>query len=151
MKEKLCRIMPPTYLFLLLVSQIGLNYLVPRFKILDYPLSYMGFLLITVGGLLNLWTDKIFKEEETTVKPNKDPSQLLTEGPFRISRHPMYLGMFFILLGAAFVLGTFQSFIFPLLFLVLMEVLFIPTEEKNLERLFGEEYIRYKNMVRRWM
>ena len=151
MKEKLCRIMPPTYLILLLVSQIGLNYIVSSSRVLDYPLSYMGFLLIAVGGLLNLWTDKMFKEEETTVKPYKDPSQLLTEGPFRVSRHPMYLGMFFVLLGAALVFGTLVSFVFPFLFLVLMEVLFIPTEEKNLERVFQEEYIRYKNTVRRWI
>lgn len=71
--------------------------------------------------------------------------------PFSISRHPMYLGMASILLGITFILGTVVSFVFPVLFVVAMELLFIPHEEEDLERIFGERYREYWGRVRRWV
>jgi len=57
-----------------------------------------------------------------------------------ISRHPMYLGMVLLLLGVAIVHGTLISFVFPVVFGILMELRFIPFEETNLERVFGKQY-----------
>jgi protein-S-isoprenylcysteine O-methyltransferase Ste14 len=85
------------------------------------------------------------------VKPYEQPAQLLISGPFRISRHPMYLGMVLLLLGVAIVHGTLISFVFPVVFGILMELLFIPFEETNLERVFGKQYVEYKRRVRRWI
>ncbi len=79
------------------------------------------------------------------------PSAILVSGPFRISRHPMYLGMAAILLGEAVFLGSLATFVFPLIFAILMEVLFISTEEENLEKAFGKDYLDYKTRVRRWI
>jgi len=93
----------------------------------------------------------LFKKNKTTVKPYRNPTELITSGPFRISRHPMYLGMMLILLGIAIVHGTLITFAFPIIFIILMELFFIPYEEKNLERISGRKYLSYKKRVRRWL
>jgi protein-S-isoprenylcysteine O-methyltransferase Ste14 len=145
------RIMPTKYFVVFLVLSIGLHFLYPIYKILYPPFTYFGFLLILIGIVFNLWTDQLFKKSNTTVKPFKDPTILFLSGPFRVSRHPMYLGMALILLGAALIHGTVITFLFPLLFIGIMESQFIPFEEQNLERIFGTEYINYMKKVRRWV
>jgi len=55
------------------------------------------------------------------------------------------------LLGVAILHGTLITLIFPVIFIVLSEKLFIPYEESNLKEVFGENYIRYKTRVRRWL
>lgn len=142
-------IMPPTYFFFTLIVSIALHFIYPTGRVFDFP--YIGLALTVFGVVLNLWTDRLFKEGETTVKPFEDPSLLITSGPFSISRHPMYLGMASILLGVAFIMGTVISFVFPMLFVVAMELLFISHEEEDLERIFGEKYREYRRRVRRWV
>lgn len=141
--------MPPTYFFFTLIVSIALHFIYPTGRVFDFP--YVGLALTVFGVVLNLWTDRLFKEGETTVKPFEDPSLLITSGPFSISRHPMYLGMASILLGGAFIMGTVISFVFPMLFVVAMELLFISHEEEDLERIFGEKYREYRRRVRRWV
>lgn len=55
------------------------------------------------------------------------------------------------LLGEAVVLRTLITFLFPVVFVALMEKTSIRIEEKNLERVFGKEYLSYKGRVRRWI
>ncbi|MDD5173200.1 MAG: methyltransferase, partial [Patescibacteria group bacterium] len=70
---------------------------------------------------MNIWTDNIFKKGKTTVKPHEKPSTLIVSGPFRLSRHPMYLGMAAILFGVSILLGSLTLFIFPIIFGILMQ------------------------------
>jgi len=63
----------------------------------------------------------------------------------------MYLGMTAILLGVAIFHGALITLIFPLIFIALLEILFLSQEEKNLREIFGEDYINYQNRVRRWL
>lgn len=120
-------------------------------RLYQTPLRYLGGLLIIIGGGLNLWGDRIFKKENTTIKPGKKSLKFIDYGPFQISRHPMYLGMFLILLGVAIINGSLVSFIFPILFFIIIEKEFIPLEEKNMEKKFGKKYLGYKKKVRRWI
>jgi len=143
--------MPPTYLIILLVIFIGLHYLFPIKKIIFSPYNYLGWILIIIGVFLNCWIDSIFKRKGTTIKSYDRPSELIISGAFKISRHPIYLGMLVILLGAAIVLGSLITFVFPVIFIIIIEVLFIPTEEKNMEKEFGNRYTDYKKRVRRWI
>ena len=149
--KKAKKILPPTYFIILLLLSIGLHFIFPIKKIIFPPYTYFGWMLIIFGAVLNIWTDSLFKRKETTVKPFEKPTDFIATGPFRISRHPMYLGMTAILLGVAILHGTLITFIFPLIFIFLSEKLFIPHEERNLEDVFGENYINYKNRVRRWL
>jgi len=143
--------LPPTYFIILLLLSIGLHFIFPIKKVIFPPYTYFGFALIVFGGVINIWTDFLLKKKRTTVKPYENPTYLITSGPFRISRNPQYLGFTAILLGVAINHGTLITFISPIIFVVLIELLFIPFEEKNLERIFGKRYGEYKNHVRRWL
>jgi protein-S-isoprenylcysteine O-methyltransferase Ste14 len=145
------KILPPTYFVAFLVFSIGLHYILPITRVIISPYHYLGIILIGFGIVINLWTDSLFKKRKTTVKPYEKPTHLEKNGPFRISRHPMYLGMVTILLGIAIVLGSLITFVFPILFVILVEMIFIPFEEANLEKVFGKKYLYYKNRVRRWI
>ena len=145
------RILPPTYFQVLLLLSIGVRFVFPILKFIPSPYKYLGSLFIVFGIVLNLWADALFKKRRTPVKPHDTPTSLEISGPFRISRHPMYLGMTAILLGTAIILGSLIPFGFSVLFIVFMEILFIPVEEKNLEKVFGETYLDYKKRVRRWL
>jgi protein-S-isoprenylcysteine O-methyltransferase Ste14 len=149
--ETKSKILPPTYFLILLLSSVALHFLCPVWKIIPGPYRYLGIIPIVLGMVLNLWADSLFKKKKTTVKPYESPAELVTSGPFRISRHPMYVGMVAMLLGVAIVLGSVIPFVFPVLFVILMETMFIPLEERELEEAFGVNYLDYKRKVRRWI
>jgi len=142
--------MPTQYFFCLLVLAVITHFIIPIVKIIYSPYIYLGILFIILGVVFNLWADTLFKKNKTRVKPHESPTSLQTSGPFRISRNPMYLGMLIILIGVSILLGSLSTFLFPILFIVLMESIFISFEEKNLEKAFGEKYLEYKKSVRRW-
>lgn len=145
------KVNPPTYFYAFLFLCLLLHFLVPIKKVIPHPYNYLGLTLIVFGTVINIWTDSLFKKSNTTVKPYENPTSLEVEGPFRISRHPMYLGMAATLLGLALLLGSLITVVFPFCFVLLMEILFIPVEEKNLQSIFGDEYMSYRRRVRRWL
>ncbi len=145
------KIMPPTYFIILLLLSAGFHFIFPVFKFIFPPYNYLGIGLIIFGIVMNLWADFLFKRKWTTVKPEEMPAVFITAGPFRLSRHPMYAGMASVLAGTAIFLGSLSPFIFPLLFIIIIEKLFIPGEEKNLGKKFGGEYFAYQKRVRRWL
>lgn len=145
------KIMPPNYFYLLLTMLLITHFVFPIVHWAPSPFRYIGILVILFGIILNLWTDHLFKKLSTTVKPHELPSTLIMAGPFKISRHPMYVGMLSILLGTALICGTILTLLYPILFIILMEVLFISMEERNLTKQFGEKYNQYKKRTRRWI
>ena len=110
-----------------------------------------GWLLLALGFLLRVWATWYFYENHMKVIELAPQKKLITTGPYRISRNPLYLGgNVFIFVGAAFVLGSPSALALIALHLPLMD-LFIRREERQLERTFGEEWTQYKNQVRRWI
>lgn len=139
------------FFFILLVLSVLLNFLFPVPAFLSPPFTFAGFLIIGIGFTLALWSRSLFLRNSTTLQLSEEPRSLVTSGPFRISRNPIYLGMAAILVGVAVFLGTLLTFAFPVLFVLLIGFLVIPGEERKLEKLFGEPYREYKKRVRRWI
>jgi len=143
--------MPTSYFLFMLFLLILFHFTRPIMKFEYSPYNYLGVVLIIFGGIINLWTDALMKKWETTVKPHLKPSILITSGPFGFTRHPMYLGMLSILLGSSVIASSLVTLVFPIIYIMLMEALYIPMEEDNLEKAFNNEYLEYKRKVRRWI
>lgn len=106
----------------------------------------VGVVIVIVGGYQ-------FRKASTTVNPLQleKSSQLVTNGIYRFSRNPMYVGFLLILLAWALFLGSAIAFLLLPVFLALITKVQILPEESMLEEIFGEEYINYKKRVRRWI
>lgn len=139
------------YFIILLVLSVLLNFLFPVTTFLFPPATYSGFLFIGFGLVLAFWSRSLFQKNTTTLQLSEEPTLLVTSGPFRLSRNPIYLGMASILLGVAVVLGTLVALAFPVIFVTLIDFFIIPGEEGKLEKIFGDPYRVYKKSVRRWV
>ncbi len=140
-----------SYFIILLILSIWLNFVFPIWTVLYAPYTYFWIIIIGFGIVIGLWSRSLFLKSKTTLSPYESPTSLETSGPFHISRNPMYLGMAAILLGIAILLGTLVTFTFPALFIIIIETLLIPDEERKLEKIFGEQYKEYNNKVRQWI
>ncbi len=92
-----------------------------------------------------------FRRAKTSPKPWKPTTALVTNGPYRITRNPMYLGFTLLYLGVSFWVNTAWPVVFLPLILVVMQRAVIAREEAYLETLFGDEYRAYRLRVRRWL
>lgn len=139
------------WFLILFVLSILVHLIFPVRTVIAPPFTYTGIALIGTGLILGFWTRSLFLKNRTTLSPFKTPAFLVTSGPFRVSRNPAYLGMAVILLGLALILGTAVPFAMPILFILIIEMFFIPAEERMLEDRFGEQYRIYRAAVRRWL
>ena len=116
--------------------------------------SDLPLLFLAAGFIIIFLANKKFKKYETTVNPLKPEmsTTLVTEGIFKYTRNPMYLGLTLILLAACFYFNSFLGIIiyFPL-FVCYITIFQILPEEDALKKLYNEEYMKYCSNVRRWI
>ncbi len=143
--------LPPKVMGLSVGLAVLLNYTIPIIHVVKPPYNSIGWFVLSIGIVFMIAARRTLQAYRTTLNPIEKPSGLVTTGPFRVSRNPFYVGYFLIILGVALVLGGLTSFIGPLLFLVWMNAKVIPTEERNLEQIFGQRYTEYKQNTRRWL
>jgi protein-S-isoprenylcysteine O-methyltransferase Ste14 len=110
-----------------------------------------GWVLLTAGFLLRVWATFHFYEHQMRVISLSPQPTLITSGPYRFSRNPLYLGgNVFIFFGTSLLLGSPSALVLTAIHLPLVDLM-IRREEGQLERKFGEDWIRYKQQVRRWL
>ena len=116
-------------------------------------MNKLGVVFILFAGFLDLSSLYLFFKKRTTPNPMKPEftTGLVTNGLYKISRNPMYVGLLMILFGFAVYLGDLTPFLMLPLFYIVITEMQIKPEERMLEDKFGEEYLDYKNRVRRWL
>jgi protein-S-isoprenylcysteine O-methyltransferase Ste14 len=113
--------------------------------------TVVGSLLILTGFLIRLWAAYYFYKNHIKVIATFAQGTLITSGPYRYSRNPLYLGgNVFIFFGAGLLFGSPVALAITAIHLPFLD-LFIRREERQLEQKFGEEWSRYKRTVRRWI
>ena len=124
----------------------------------DYSITFPGqeFLALCVAGVglvIDLISVAAFFRTRTTVNPlsPEQATELVTTGLYRISRNPMYLGLALILLGWTIWLGTPFGLFIIAAFMASLTYLQIKPEEAALTKIFEDEYLTYRNRVRRWL
>ena len=94
---------------------------------------------------------KRFAKVKTNIKTFDKPDKLLTDGLYKYSRNPMYLGFVIALLGVWLLLGSLSPLLLVLIFIFITNTVYISFEEKMMGDTFGELYFTYKNKTRRWI
>jgi protein-S-isoprenylcysteine O-methyltransferase Ste14 len=143
-------LIPPIYFLLGIVLIPILFSIFPGMNLIQFPFNWLGLVLILFGGYLNIHSLMLFNKYNTSFKYGKS-TFVINEGPFLYSRNPMYLGMFLTLIGLSICFGNILSLMIPLLFYIIMQVMFIPYEEKKMEKELGTDYLNYKKRVRKWV
>jgi len=144
--------LPPPLIFVLGLVAGGLVELVRPTSVPPWPVTAP---VVVLGGVAWLVLDGEssvrFKRAGTAVIPFKPTTALVTDGAYRFTRNPIYLGMAALYVALAVGLGLLWSFLFLPLVIVAVDRLVIAREEPYLERKFGREYVEYKQRVRRWI
>jgi protein-S-isoprenylcysteine O-methyltransferase Ste14 len=149
--EQKRKIIPPVYFLLSLLAMAALHFWLPIARIVPVPWSYGGSVLLILGIALAAIASGLFKRAGTPVIPFEPSTALVTSGPYRFTRNPMYLGLVLILLGAAMLFGALGAFLPIPVFVWIIQTQFIAGEERFLEEIFGAQYLAYKGRVRRWL
>jgi protein-S-isoprenylcysteine O-methyltransferase Ste14 len=128
---------------------------VRRIVVPDGPLRVAlvtgGWIAILIGLSLAVWGLVTFFRARTAVMPDRGARRLVVEGPYRISRNPMYVGLSALYLGLGMLFNVaWPIVLFPLALLAL-DRLVIRREERYLLDAFGAEYAAYCRRVRRWL
>jgi protein-S-isoprenylcysteine O-methyltransferase Ste14 len=101
--------------------------------------------------LLIGWSEWTMRHAGTPANPYKPVSHVVSEGPFHYTRNPAYLSMTMIYAGIAVLANALWAILILPVALRVIRRGVIEREERYLERKFGEEYLRYKAQVRRWI
>lgn len=148
-------LIPPPLLFaLVFILGLELNRLYPL-PLIPHPLTGparpLGLVLIALGACLSLGCVALFASRRTTIIPHAAAHSLVTFGPYRVTRNPMYGGLTLVYLGVAVLVNTVWPLPFLALPLWVLQTRVIPFEEQTLTRVFGSEYAAYSARVRRWL
>lgn len=120
----------------------------------EFPLKReIGIALLCAGLFFDIAGFLAFRKARTTINPLQpaNTSAMVTNGIYRVSRNPMYLGLLLNLSGWAVYLAHPLALLGLPLFAVTITRFQIAPEERVLGEKFGAEYAAYKNAVRRWL
>ena len=112
-----------------------------------------GSFMIISGLFVILSAITLFKKYQTTITPLNpaNATKLITDGIYKFSRNPMYLGLLLVLLGMSIILNLIGGFFLIPLFILYLNLFQIIPEENAMVDLFKDEFLEYKENVRRWI
>ncbi|MGY5874672.1 MAG: methyltransferase [Candidatus Thorarchaeota archaeon] len=124
--------------------------------LMSYPFNFFpitaGLVVAIIGLSILIQTNRHFASiGEGTLAPWAPTSRLVVHGVYRYVRNPMILGVLLILLGESIFLGSYAIFLWFSFFAVGNHMYFIKSEEPGLVTRFGDDYLRYKENVPRWI
>lgn len=149
--SKIYNLIPDATLICSIILAYVLDRSMPIIKIVPYPASLIGWLMVVVGVGLAIYILSTLRSQRTTTDAAGIPSQFITSGLYSLSRNPFYLSEVCITIGTAVILGSLAAFVAPAISFIVLQVVIIPVEERILQKNFGQEYEQYKRSVRRWI
>lgn len=145
------KIHPPILLLIHIFAAFLLNWLFPLPFTFAKILVWVGYLLTLVGIGLAFSAAGRFMKAHPTLDPHGSVTEIVTSGPYRFSRNPIYLGFVCLLIGFPFIFSNYWGLILSPVLMVSLFQLIIKHEETYLEKKFGDVYSSYKSRVRRWL
>jgi protein-S-isoprenylcysteine O-methyltransferase Ste14 len=114
-------------------------------------LEFVGGVVLGIGAAIAGWGLLAFRFARTTTVPGETSSQMVTWGPYRYTRNPMYVGLTIAYLGEAVLLHQLWPVIFLPLVIAYVNWVVVPLEESKLQEVFGDQYNQYRARVGRWV
>ena len=145
-------IRPPLAWGLAVIAGLALNWLVPLpFLPADLPAGWLGGMVFVLALALFAWAIVTMTRAGSNVPTNRPTTTIVEAGPYRVTRNPIYLGMFLGLIGLAIAFDNLWLLMVLVPFALVIRYGVVAREEAYLERKFGDIYRSYRSRVRRWL
>lgn len=146
------RLPPPIWAMVFLALAAGVSWAL-GWPHMPWPQhEAFGIAIFFAGWILPVWAFALFRRTGTELDPVSDRNAVLvTSGPYRLTRNPMYLGLSVATLGMAIWVGAWPMLIAPVAVFAVANWAHIPFEEAKMRRQFGAQYDGYAAKVRRWI
>lgn len=145
------RIPPPLIFVAFLLLGVALDRIVPIRIIRGSTVAWLGGIFMALATIIIGWSLLQFRKAKTTVRPDRPASALITMGPFRLSRNPLYLAWSMFYSGIGLLLNNAWVIVLLAPAVMVITHAVIAREERHLLEKFGEAYQRYQATVRRWV
>jgi protein-S-isoprenylcysteine O-methyltransferase Ste14 len=145
------KVLPVVWLLLTILVMTVLHWFGPQRHYLVIPWTWVGLFPAVLGTWMAAKSAQAFRRRETGLLPFDEATALVTDGFFRFTRNPMYLGMVLALLGLSLLFGCWPTLLPVAGFALIIHYVFILREERFMEEAFGDEYVAYTQRVRRWL
>ena len=144
-------VFPPALFAGTLVLGLILHWLRPVSLLPPLPARLAGLVVLVLSWWLVHSAEVAMKRAGTNVRPDQPSLAIVTDGPFRLSRNPMYLATTGLYLGITLLVNTPWPLILLSPMLLVLHWGVVRREERYLEAKFGEPYRAYKSRVGRWV
>jgi protein-S-isoprenylcysteine O-methyltransferase Ste14 len=134
-----------------LLAAILLHWAVPLPAPFPAVTGGLGWVAVLAGLLLGLLALQRMRHAHTPVSPHRPATALVTDGPYRFTRNPIYLGFLLVFLGFTGLAGTLWGALLSPLVPMTVNWLVIDAEEAHLQARFTDRYARYKSRVPKWI
>ena len=145
------RIHPPIIYALSILSGFVLNSYWPQAMPLGIHGHLYGGTVLALVFLLAGFSILEFHRASTDVRPDKPDTALINSGPYRFTRNPLYIGLTLVQITVAAWFNNAWVLIMVVPSVMVITQYAIKREERYLEKLFGQDYLDYKQRVRRWL
>lgn len=145
------RINPPLLTLIHIAAAFLLQWLLPLPLPLPAFIRVLGGVLVIGSLALAFSAVRQFSRVHTTLHPHGPVTSVVTSGPYRFTRNPIYVCYVCLLIGFPLALNSYWGVMLSPLLVLLLDRLVIQHEEAYLERKFGRVYLDYKSRVRRWL
>jgi protein-S-isoprenylcysteine O-methyltransferase Ste14 len=140
--------LPPVWLAFFAALAWALSWIGPLYSFGPRPVT--AGLCIVAGVVLIGWSISLFVGRATPMEPRKTPSALLSTGPYRVNRNPVYTGLALLLLAFGLWLGALSAALMAGAFVIVIDRRFVRGEEAALRKAFGPAAEAYLARTRRW-
>ena len=111
----------------------------------------LGLTIAVVAIAGARWGRRTMTAAGTNVRPTRPATTIVTAGPFRYSRNPLYVALTLLYVGLTIAVNTWWGMVLLVPLLAAMHFGVVLREERYLEERFGSDYIGYQRRVRRWL